>query len=49
MTMHSPTMRVIRIVDYISSFTDKGVVLSDIVKHLDIPKTTVFNIVNISP
>ena len=44
--MHSPTERVIRIVDYISSFTDKGVPLSEIVKELDIPKTTVFNIVN---
>jgi DNA-binding IclR family transcriptional regulator len=43
---HSPTLRVIRIVDYISAFTDKGVPLSDIVKELDIPKTTVFNIVN---
>jgi DNA-binding IclR family transcriptional regulator len=43
---HSPTLRVVRIVDYISSFTDKGVPLSDIVKDLDIPKTTVFNILN---
>lgn len=43
---HSPTLRTIRIVDYISSFTDRGVVLSDIVKDLDIPKTTVFNILN---
>lgn len=44
--MHSPTIRVVKIVDYISSFNDKGVVLSDIVKALDIPKTTVFNILN---
>ena len=43
---HSPTLRVIRIVDYISAYTDKGVPLSDIVRDLDIPKTTVFNIVN---
>lgn len=46
MTYHSPTLRVIRIVDYISSYTDKGVILSDIVNDLNIPKTTVFNIVN---
>jgi len=43
---HAPTLRVVMIVDYISSFDDKGVALSDIVKHLDIPKTTVFNILN---
>lgn len=43
---HSPTLRVIKIVDYISTFTDKGVSLSNIVKNLDIPKTTVFNILN---
>ena len=43
---HSPTIRVIKIVDYISSFTDKGVALSNIVNRLDIPKTTVFHIVN---
>ena len=44
--MHSPTLRVVRIVDYISSFNDKGVILSDIVRELDIPKTTVFNILS---
>lgn len=43
---HSPTLRVIRIVDFISTYTDKGVPLRDIVKKLDIPKTTVFNILN---
>ena len=46
MSYHSPTLRVIRIVEYISGFTDKGVILSDIVRDLDIPKTTVFNILN---
>lgn len=43
---HAPTLRVIMIVDYISSFDDNGVSLSDIYKNLDIPKTTVFNIIN---
>ena len=46
MELHSPTERVIRIVDYISSCNDKGATLSEIYKTLDIPKTTVFNIVN---
>lgn len=46
MKNHSPTLRVVQIVDYISSCTDKGVFLSDIVNDLEIPKTTVFNIVN---
>lgn len=46
MTEHSPTLRVIKIVDFISLYNDKGVNLSTIVKKLDIPKTTVFNILN---
>ena len=46
MELHSPTERVIKIVDYISSRNDQGVTLSEIYKSLYIPKTTVFNIVN---
>ncbi len=46
MNNHSPTIRVVKILDLVSQHNQDGLKLSEIVSMLDIPKTTVFNIVN---
>ena len=42
---HEPTMRVIKIIDLVSFNSDRGITIKEMMEKLDMPKTTVFNIV----
>jgi DNA-binding IclR family transcriptional regulator len=46
MNNHEPTIRVIRILELVSYYSEKGLSLKEIMNKLDMPKTTVYNILS---
>ena len=46
MVNHEPTLRVIRILDTISYYSELGLTLKDLIDKTKMPKSTVFNIVS---
>ena len=46
MNNHEPTLRVVRILDLVSYYSEKGLSLKEIMDKLEMPKTTVYNILS---